>query len=925
MFRRSRLALSIAAATGVFTATGVAPAMAQEEPAAQVVEEVIVTGSRIRRTDLTSMSPISVFDEAALDREGSTTLERFFVSLPSVSGADFGSGVNNGTAGWSTVSLRGLGPTRTLVLLNGNRMASAGVNGFVDLNLIPSSLIERVEVLRDGASTVYGSDAIAGVVNLITKTDFDGVEVEGQYDETGEGDGEQKLFAVTFGKSFERGNIVGNAQYQERDEIWQGERGFSECAYRESGSLADGTRTRFCGGSGTAYPATAWVASNGFAEAFVKDGGVPRLYDEATDAFNYAAASYMVTPQDVYSFFSSANYDLIESSPVGTVSAFMETQFANRESAQLLAPEGTFWGPLVPTTNPGNVFGEPAYAYRRLVETGGRRAEQDVDVWRGLFGLKGELNNGWGWDLSYNRSEYRDDSVDLYRGNVPKMNTLIDPELCAADPACPGVWDPFAINTLTPAMIDYGLSNARFTDESTLRAIQFNLTGDFGGLELPGGKPQWAVGYETREEEGSLTYDDNVLAGNVYAYAGANTEADYEVDEFYAEINLPLVADLPFAHAVTAEISTRISDYDFLDDEEDVWKYALEWAPVEDVRLRYTYSEGFRAPNIDEQASPEENTAASYTEPCENWGSNPNPVVRANCAADGLRPDFTLSSDQAQSLQGGNANLAPEESESTTFGVVWTPSFLPDFSATVDWYEIEIDGAIGSLGVDDIVTGCYTSANFSSPLCSLILGPAAVGENPNPNSPRRNVLGLVSGPDIRLGNLSTFKTKGVDFSLNYAFSAVWDGALNLSLDGTWLDSYEYTSGPGIDATELAGYFGTDPYQGDNPAAFPELKMNFVASYSRDNWGGSYTIRWMDEVEDVASTCAGSQLSCDVDAYDYHDVQGYYEWKNITFTAGVRNLWDEEPPYVSNYGDMNTLNFSYDTAGRYYYTRVKLTF
>ncbi len=190
MYKRSRLALSVAAAVGAIASTGSLPALAQD-PAAQQIEEVVVTGSRIRRTDLTSMSPISVFDEAALDRQGSTTLERFFVSLPSVSGADFGSGVNNGTAGWSTVSLRGLGPTRTLVLLNGNRMASAGVNGFVDLNLIPSSLIERVEVLRDGASTIYGSDAIAGVVNLITKSDFDGVEVEGQYDESGEGDGEQ--------------------------------------------------------------------------------------------------------------------------------------------------------------------------------------------------------------------------------------------------------------------------------------------------------------------------------------------------------------------------------------------------------------------------------------------------------------------------------------------------------------------------------------------------------------------------------------------------------------------------------------------------------------------------------------------------------------------------------------------------------------
>jgi len=277
------------------------------------------------------------------------------------------------------------------------------------------------------------------------------------------------------------------------------------------------------------------------------------------------------------------------------------------------------------------------------------------------------------------------------------------------------------------------------------------------------------------------------------------------------------------------------------------------------------------------------------------------------------------------SLSGGNPDLEPEESESHTVGVVWTPAFLDNFSATADWFEIKIDGAIGSLGVDDIVTGCYTSENFSSPLCALILGPAAVGENPNANSPRRNVLSNVSGPDLRLGNLSTFETKGVDFTANYAFDAVYEGQLTLTMSGTWVDSYEYQSGPGIPATQLAGYFGTDPYQTDNPAAFPEWKINFIAAYSRDNWGGSYTIRWWDEVQDVNSTCTTSQISCDVDAYDYHDVQGYYEWKNYTFTVGVQNLWDEDPPYVSNYGDMNTLNFNYDTAGRYYYTRISAKF
>ena len=924
MFKRSRLALSIAAAVGSVVSAVSPSALAQE--GASTMEEVIVTGSRIKRSDIDSISPISVFDKEALDAAGNTTLERFLVNMPSVSGADFGSGINNGTAGWATVSLRGLGPNRTLVLLNGNRMASAGVNGFVDLNLIPESVIERVEVLRDGASTTYGSDAIAGVVNLITRTDLDGVELEYQFDETGEGDGQQKLAAITFGKSFERGNVLVNAQWQRRDEIWQGDRDFSDCPIREG--LDDNDQLyKYCGGSVAAYPGSAFVASNGYADALIKDPvtGQVRLFDSETDAFNFAAASLMVTPQEVYSVFGSANYDLIESSAAGSVSGFLETQFANRTSSQLLAPEATFWGSEVPVTNPGNVFGEPAYVYRRLVETGGRRAVQDVDSYRILSGLRGELNNGWSWDLSYNYSKYKDNAQDQFRGMPERMNVLIDPDLCAADPACPGVWDPFSVGTLTPEMQAYGLANPLSTDQSRLRILQTNLAGDFGELELPGGKPEWAIGYEHRSEEGSLSYDDNVLAGNVYNYAGANTEAEYEVDEWYGELRIPILSGVPFAEVLTAEISARNSDYDNLEDDSTVWKYALEWAPIRDVRLRYTYAEGFRAPNIGEIASPENQTAASYNEPCQNWGTNPNATVRANCAADGLSPTFSPSSDQAFSLTGGNPNLEPEESETQTYGLIWTPGFLEGFAATLDWYDIQIDGAIGSLGVDDIVGGCYTSENFSSPLCALILGPDAVGENPSLNSPRRNVISNISGPDLRIGNLSTFETKGLDFSTTYTFQNVFEGMLNLALYGTYLDSYEYTSGPGIPATQLSGYFGTDPYQTDVPAAFPEWKMNFIASYSRNNWGGSYTMRWWSGVDDVATTCKGAQISCDISDYAYHDVQGYYEWKNVTFTAGVRNLLDEEPPYVSNNGDMNTINFNYDTAGRYYYTRIALKF
>ena len=268
-------------------------AFAQTSDDDVVLEEVVVTGSRIKRSDDSSISPISVLTAEDLSVSGNLTLENFVQDMPAVNGGDFGAGVNNGNPGIASVSLRGLGPNRTLVLVNGKRFASASVNGFVDLNMIPTSIVDRIEVLRDGASTVYGTDAIAGVVNIITKKDFEGVDLQIGYDVTSEGDGDMINGSVVFGNSFDKGNFVVSAQVNKRDEIRQGDRAFSACPFFD-----DGVET-ICGGSPTTTPAQftpLGVDSAIGGHVLDADGTTVRPFDAARDSFNFAALSYLTTP-----------------------------------------------------------------------------------------------------------------------------------------------------------------------------------------------------------------------------------------------------------------------------------------------------------------------------------------------------------------------------------------------------------------------------------------------------------------------------------------------------------------------------------------------------------------------------------------------------------------------------------------------------
>lgn len=908
-FRKSLTALAVTATLGF-------PALvAAQDSGADNVERIQVTGSRIKRTDMETASPITVFDSEAIESSGFTTMEKFVHNIPSMNGGYNGSNTNNGSGGYASANLRGLGSSRTLILLNGRRYASG------DLNSIPMAYIERVEVLRDGASTIYGSDAIAGVINFITKKDFEGAEFSAQYDLTGQGDGETTKLSGVIGASSGKGNVVLALEYQNRNSIWQGDRDFSRIPLSEEGG-------QLVQGGSTTIPYSTWSAANenspynssNAGTSFVVDPetGEVRPYNGQQDAYNFAPASYMVTPQDIFTINASANYELTRD-----LNAFMEAGYTNRQSDQLMASEGTFWGPTVAGNHPDNPIGEDVYIYRRLEETGGRSFTQDFSDYRMVFGFEGYLSNGWSWDASYNYSRFVDASIDYGRANPDRFATVLDPELCGAEGSgCPGLWNPFEAGTLSQELMDYVLVPNSPVERGTTKQLMANLTGDSGSWTLPAGPVAWAVGVEKRWEEYQNQPDGGAILGQIYSVAAEPTEGSYDVEEAYLELNVPLLRDLPGVQSLDLSAAVRYSEYDFLDGETTT-KFGLEYVPMDGLLVRATVAEGFRAPSISNLYSPQEESNISYTDPCVEYGDSANQNVIDNCASEGFPSDFTLDNNQSSTLVGGNEDLQPETSDSFTMGVVYQPEFVENLSIAVDYYDIEIENGIGAPSTSAIVAQCYNSENFSNEACGLILGADAVDRPSWSGSDYRDSNGYIAGVLAYTQNISVFETSGIDFDVNWNRDLA-GGQLTMRLDGTYLSDYTYVAQAGADALELAGKFGADTNFGGRVAAFPELRTNLTAGYKIGDTDVSWTARYQSGTDDI--NYDSGDLSSSTGSYVYHDMQAnYYYGENTTFSLGIRNLFDKQPPYVTNNNDMNTLNSSYDTAGQYWYARVGMKF
>lgn len=943
-FKRERLLASTMIA-GFALAGLAAPAMAQTTPAdqASAVGDVVVTGSRVVRQDYVANSPISTVSAEQIQARGDVNVEQILNQLPQVV-PGLSANSNNPANGAATVDLRGIGPSRTLVLVNGRRFVPYDKSNAVDLNSIPASLIERVEVMTGGASATYGSDALAGVVNFIFKKNFEGLAFNTQYGISGHGDGEQFNASLTFGANTgdDRGNVTGFVGYADRDGFLPND----DRAWALS-SNAGGSGTGIYGGLNNIvtnpYTAAGCPTANACRRSF-RTPGVPGPFVNdfslapTSDRYDFAPVNLLQSPSERINTALMGHYDITD-----RLTAFAEAFYTNTRNNIQLAPTPAT-GIAIPA---GNYFvqNSPALlAYvnsrpnpnaplnfdRRMSEVGARIENHDTNVTQINTGLTYDLGGDWKVEgvYAYGRTELRTSiKNDVSRSRMAAAlaaggtATTCAPSSLLIFSNCVPI-NLFGAGTITPEAAAF--VRLDFSDLSVFERqnVTLNVTGT--AMELPAGPLGVAFGAEYREDSLSFTPDAAKRTGDIFGFnaerpvAGSSTSK-----ELYAEAVVPLLKDMAFAKSLELELGVRMSDYDTVG---KVWTYKAggSWEPISDLRLRGLYQRAVRAPNVFELFQANDQGFPAVLDPCStlNPGTgalrNLTASVRAFCTlqlgADPVATGFVALNSQTESFFFGNPNLSEEESDTITLGAVWQPSFVPGLSLSLDYYDISIDGYIGTIegGVSGIVANCFASADLNSAAC----------KDPNVGALIfRDAAGNLKAR-APLGNVSELKTSGIDFSTRYGWNVPWSSdffgdKLDVAFNLTYLDKYELD---GIDYAGTAGAYNIS-------ASLPEFKANLNLGYDlgpvRLNYSGTF-IDAMDNQGNIPAFEDGGYNT--VPSYWYHDVSATYQMtESVQFFGGIRNLTDEDPPVFDNANDGNTDPNAYDVVGRYFFVGARLKY
>jgi outer membrane receptor protein involved in Fe transport len=982
-----------------------APAMAQDAPPPQdeaVVDEIVVTGSRIPQPNLVTTSPVTQVTSEDIDNTGVSRVEDLITQLPQAFAAQ-NSTVANGASGTATVSLRNLGADRTLVLIDGRRMGYGAPNDVAaDLNQIPAQLVERVEVLTGGASAVYGSDAIAGVVNFIMRRDFEGVQVDAQYgfyqhnnDYDGVGnlrneiarrgqtnptnfalpeddvsDGESREVTLSMGVSSPdgKGNIVGYASYRNNNPILQRDRDYSACSLGPPAAATPGTFT--CGGSGTSFPGQFTDFAN-FAFTVGPNGTfVP--YSAANNAYNFGPTNYYQRPDERYSLGAFGRYEFNENAE-----AFTQLMFTDYSSVAQIAPSGIFFSGVsqgartadgsatINCDNPllsaqqrtaigctaadiaaGNDV--PLYIGRRNVEGGGRQDTIGLQSYRAVVGLRGLLTEGWNYDVAAQFSKVRQSRVylnDFSNARIARaLDVVTGPD---GTPVCSSVlngtdgdcvpYDIFTGAGPSAESLAYLQTPLVQVGETTQQVVTAAVTGDLGlyGFQTPWAErgAQVAFGAEYRRDALSTTPDNSFQTGDGAGQGGATlpVEGAVDVTDFFAEVQIPLADNQPWAYSASIDAAYRRSEYDGFGT--DTYKVGADWAPVEDFRLRGSYARAVRAPNVLELFTGQGlNLFDMDADPCGDVsGTSVIQASAAACAATGVSAaqygSATLNSPAGQYnfLQGGNPDLTPEESDTFTAGVVFTPTFLPGFNLSVDYFDIQVDQLISTLGALNTVNLCYQAGDQAA--CDRInRGPTGslwIGE--------ANVEDL----NINIGGL---ETSGFDINAGYGFDLEQFGmpsygSLALSFVGTYLTELvtDTGAGTGNSVYDCAGFYANQCGV-PNPEWRHQARVTWITPWDVDL---SATWRHYGEVEiaalgaDGSLNNGGTRIDRYFEAENYLDLVGSWQLlDNVNMRAGVNNVLDNDPPLsysVGTTGNGNTYPQLYNAFGRYVFFGITASF
>jgi iron complex outermembrane receptor protein len=1037
-----RRAVRIALLTGGTFATSVAThgsvaqaqaATANEQTEAAPVAEVVVTGSRIATPNLDAISPVTAVTAQEIKDTGVTRVEDLLNSLPQVV-ADQGSGLSMGSTGTATVNLRGLGAQRTLVLINGRRLmggdpgagapatTALGYASSADVNQIPVALIERVDVLTGGASSTYGADAVAGVVNFIMNDHFEGVRVDanmGIYNHdnhqgwinpllakrkfptvTGTNwDGENKDLTLIMGHNFAEGagNFEGYLGYRRASPVTADHRDHAACVVDAGLDLTGVASPYVCGGSSNSAPAV-WFGADGSVNQVQPNGDAGPRYQR----FNYAASHYLQRIDERYTagFFGKLKFN-------DHVEAYTEFMFMDDNTRGNYAPAGAFLasgfsidadtglrdGNMTVNCGPtGSAYGNagmnpylsvsefnnictlptapgvvasytnatnsksatPGVAYqiqngdaqltlaRRNVEGGPRQDSYSHTSFRGVFGVRGEIVADWNYDVDgvYGRTRFTD-----FHNNDTSTSRMQNALLAVKDPVtgnvvCRGgqsgcvpwnIWNPAlgvsaaSLNYIsTPGLVEGS------DDEDILTAF---VSGDLKAVKLPSADEGLKVvlGTEYRRETITFNPDQELISADLAGFGSPiiGINATYHVWEGFAEARMPLVRNVPGVKTLDFEAGYRYSAYTS-GFNTSTYKFGVEWAPVSDIRLRGSYNKAVRTPNLAELYKPLYVGLDAGGDNCATGG-----FTVAQCVLTGLNPALyppaPSPAGQYNGQLGGNPNLQPEVGKTKNIGLVFTPTFLPGFSATIDYTNIKITGVISSYGPALIQADCVASGSATSTFCQMI---------------HRNVGGsLWSSPQgytmDPLLNLSSLENEGIDLGLAYRLNMGPAGKLRTRLDGGYLKKLITTPGA-APKYDCAGRFGPDC-----APATPTWRHRFAVDWDTPLSGLSFGATWryfgsssnelldpkMPGYAGAGYTVNGPPPDARIPTISYLDLRTSYNWNKVTIRAGVENALDKDPPFLdtvnsggnSIYAESNTFPSLYDVAGRFLYLNVTVDF
>jgi len=855
-----------AAFTGLTATQANAAAAATAAPASAEVSEIVVTGTRIPTPNLTSVAPVTSVTAADIKAQGVTRVEDLINSLPQAF-AGQGSMVSNGSNGTATVNLRGLGAARTLVLVDGRRVqpgnptSAAAAAVAVDLNFIPTALVERVDVLTGGASAVYGADAVAGVVNFIMNRNFEGVRLDAQYsfyqhsqhnDEIqavvrdarsraavpdnfivpgdfkgGEGDEESITIGVNAPDG--KGNITAYATHVQVNPVLASNYDYTACSLNSGASFFAAK----CGGSGTAFPTR-------FGSFIVDPSGPGNTFRPrvaANDVYNFAPTNFLMRPDQRYGMGAFAHYEINPH-----FQAYADVMFMDDNSTAQIAPGGIFAasgpGPggtfAVNCDNPfmsaqeANSICTPAQiaagtsvnlaVARRNVEGGGRLTIFEHQEQRYVIGLKGELGPDWSYDsyIQYGKTELSQQQGNNFltsrinRSLIARRNAqgqiVCQSVIDGSDPACVPI-NYFTLGAVTQAALNY-LQAPTFTGGNVIEQVaSANVVGSLpDSIKLP-----WAmdriglsIGAEYRREHLDSHSDLPQSQGDVNGNGAANPPVNggYDVYELYGEARIPIVQGQPWAKDITAELAYRYSDYSNAGTT-NTYKISGDWTIVEGFRIRGGYNRAVRAPNVVELFAPQNVVLDGTVDPCAGLAPT-NPLVARCASLFGLTTAQVLAlepdpANQYNGRTGGNPNLKPETADTYTGGVVWQPGFVPGLNITVDYFDIKVEDFISGIGANVIINGCV---NGTTPAFCALVHRDAIGSI-------RSTQGFVIDTTQNTGGLHT---SGVDVSVGYrtgldTFGLQNAGSISGSFVGTWLEKLETTSLKGGTPADCAGFYG----------------------------------------------------------------------------------------------------------------------